>query len=94
MPAFTDEDLQVYYQIARQTSVILQNISLLNETPPPAGGEPAGDFSRQLRGLDSERIVRACSKAQACLVRHMQVWYWSGMNTPEFDSSRFRLCGQ
>jgi GAF domain-containing protein len=27
LPVFTDEDRQVYYQIARQTSVILQNIS-------------------------------------------------------------------
>ena len=32
IPAFTDEDRQVYFQISRQTSVILQNISLLNET--------------------------------------------------------------
>ena len=60
MPAFTDEDLQVYYQIARQTSVILQNISLLNETRRRLQEvNLLLDFSRQLRGLDSERIVRA-----------------------------------
>jgi len=60
MPAFTDEDLQVYHQIARQTSVILQNISLLNETRRRLQEvNLLLDFSRQLRGLDSERIVRA-----------------------------------
>jgi GAF domain-containing protein/nitrogen-specific signal transduction histidine kinase len=60
MPSFTDEDLQVYYQIARQTSVILQNISLLNETRRRLQEvNLLLDFSRQLRGLDSERIVRA-----------------------------------
>jgi GAF domain-containing protein/anti-sigma regulatory factor (Ser/Thr protein kinase) len=60
MPPFTDEDLQVYYQIARQTSVILQNISLLNETRKRLQEvNLLLDFSRQLRGMDSDRIVRA-----------------------------------
>ena len=60
MPAFTEEDLQVYHQIARQTSVILQNISLLNETRRRLQEvNLLLDFSRQLRGLDSEQIVRA-----------------------------------
>jgi PAS domain S-box-containing protein len=60
MPAFTDEDLQVYHQIARQTSVILQNISLLNETRRRLQEvNLLLDFSRQLRGLDSDQIVRA-----------------------------------
>ncbi|HMD81894.1 MAG TPA: GAF domain-containing protein, partial [Anaerolineales bacterium] len=60
MPAFTDEDLQVYHQIARQTSVILQNISLLNETRRRLQEvNLLLDFSRQLRGLDAERIVKA-----------------------------------
>jgi GAF domain-containing protein/nitrogen-specific signal transduction histidine kinase len=60
MPVFTDEDLQVYHQIARQTSVILQNISLLNETRRRLQEvNLLLDFSRQLRGLDSDRIVRA-----------------------------------
>lgn len=57
---FTVEDLQVYHQIARQTSVILQNISLLNETRRRLQEvNLLLDFSRQLRGLDSEQIVRA-----------------------------------
>ena len=60
MPSFTEEDLQVYHQIARQTSVILQNISLLNETRQRLQEvNLLLDFSRQIRGLDSERIVRA-----------------------------------
>ena len=60
LPEFTDEDLQVYHQIARQTSVILQNISLLNETRRRLQEvNLLLDFSRQLRGLDSEHIVRA-----------------------------------
>ncbi len=60
MPAFTAEDLQVYHQIARQTSVILQNLSLLNETRRRLQEvNLLLDFSRQLRGLDSDRIVRA-----------------------------------
>jgi PAS domain S-box-containing protein len=60
MPPFTDEDLQVYHQIARQTSVILQNISLLNETRRRLQEvNLLLDFSRQLRGLDSDHIVQA-----------------------------------
>ena len=60
MPTFTDEDLQVYHQIARQTSVILQNISLLNETRRRLQEvNLLLDFSRQLRGLDSDQIVQA-----------------------------------
>lgn len=60
LPEFTDEDLQVYHQIARQTSVILQNISLLNETRRRLQEvNLLLDFSRQLRGLDADHIVRA-----------------------------------
>ena len=60
LPAFTTEDFQVYHQISRQTSVILQNISLLNETRRRLQEvNLLLDFSRQLRGLDSDRIVRS-----------------------------------
>ena len=60
MPSFTDEDIQVYHQISRQTSVILQNISLLNETRRRLQEvNLLLDFSRQLRGLDSDRIVKS-----------------------------------
>ncbi|MEO8356666.1 MAG: GAF domain-containing protein [Chloroflexota bacterium] len=60
LPTFTAEDLQVYHQIARQTSVILQNISLLNETRRRLQEvNLLLDFSRQLRGLNSDQIVYA-----------------------------------
>ena len=57
---FTDEDRQVYYQISRQTSVILQNISLLNETRRRLQEvDLLLDFSRQISGLPPEGIVKA-----------------------------------
>jgi GAF domain-containing protein len=60
MPAFTEEDSQVYYQISRQTSVVLQNISLLNETRRRLQEvNLLLDFSRRLGGLDPENIVKA-----------------------------------
>ncbi|HEX6269666.1 MAG TPA: GAF domain-containing protein [Anaerolineales bacterium] len=60
MATFIDEDRQVYHQIARQTSVILQNLSLLTETRRRLQEvNLLLDFSRQLRGLDSDQIVRA-----------------------------------
>ena len=60
LPPFTDEDQQVYYQIARQTSLILQNISLLNETRRRLQEvDLLLDFSRQISGLPPEEIVNA-----------------------------------
>ncbi len=60
MPALTDEDRQVYYQIARQTGVVLQNISLLGETRRRLQEvDLLLDFSRQLSGLNPDNIVRA-----------------------------------
>ncbi len=76
LPAFTTEDLQVYYQIARQTSVILQNISLLNETRRRLQEvNLLLDFSRQLRGLDADHIVRSLleSARRALSVAHAGV---------------------
>src|SRR6185436_13691048 len=76
LPAFTPEDLQVYHQIARQTSVILQNISLLNETRRRLQEvNLLLDFSRQLRGLDADRIVRSLleSARRALSVAHAGV---------------------
>ena len=96
MPAFTDEDLQVYYQIARQTSVILQNISLLNETRRRLQEvNLLLDFSRQLRGLDSERIVRALleSARRALYAAHAGVvLIWDEHAGQLVAESRFRLC--
>jgi GAF domain-containing protein len=60
LPAFTDEDRQVYYQIARQTSVILQNISLLSETRRRLQEvDLLLDFSRQISGLTPNEIIKA-----------------------------------
>ncbi len=60
MPALTAEDRQVYYQITRQASVILQNISLLSETRRRLQEvNLLLDFSRQLSGLDPESVVRS-----------------------------------
>ncbi|HXD10121.1 MAG TPA: GAF domain-containing protein [Anaerolineales bacterium] len=73
LATFTSEDLQVYHQIARQTSVILQNISLLNETRRRLQEvNLLLDFSRQLRGLDADHIVRALldSARRALSVAH------------------------
>jgi GAF domain-containing protein/nitrogen-specific signal transduction histidine kinase len=60
MPSFTDEDRQVYMQISQQTSLILQNISLLNQTRRRLDEvNLLLDFSRQLSGMDPEAIVRS-----------------------------------
>lgn len=60
MPGLTDEDRQVYYQIARQAGVVLQNMSLLGETRRRLQEvDLLLDFSRQLSGLNPDTIVRA-----------------------------------
>ncbi len=60
LTAFTDEDRQVYYQISRQTSVILQNISLLNETRRRLQEvNLLLEFSQHLSGLSPEEILRS-----------------------------------
>ena len=60
MPALTDEDRQVYFQISRQVSIILQNISLLTETRRRLREvNLLLDFSRQLSGLDPDNIIKA-----------------------------------
>ena len=76
LPSFTDEDFQVYHQVAGQTSVILQNISLLNETRRRLQEvNLLLDFSRQLRGLDTDRIVTSLleSARKALPVAHAGV---------------------
>lgn len=60
MPAMSAEDRQVYFQISRQVSIILQNISLLNETRQRL--EEVNlllDFSRQLSGLNPRQILES-----------------------------------
>ncbi|HEX8992372.1 MAG TPA: GAF domain-containing protein [Anaerolineales bacterium] len=60
LSAITEEDRQVYFQISRQASVVLQNISLLNETRRRLQEvNLLLEFSRRLGGLDPSQIVRA-----------------------------------
>ncbi len=60
LPAFTDEDRTVFEQIARQASVVLQNISLLAGIRSRLHEvNVLLDFSRRLTGLDSLEIVAA-----------------------------------
>jgi len=60
MPALSAEDHQVYFQISRQISIILQNISLLNETRQRLQEvNLLLDFSRRLSGLNPQEILRS-----------------------------------
>lgn len=60
MSALSSEDRQVYFQISRQISIILQNISLLNETRQRLQEvNLLLDFSRQLSGLNPQEILRS-----------------------------------
>lgn len=71
MPEFTDEDRQVYFQIAQQTSLILQNISLLNQTRRRL--EEVNlllDFSRQLSNLDPDGMLKALLESSRRVLQH------------------------
>ncbi len=60
MTNLTEEDRQVYFQIARQVSIILENIRLLTETRRRLREvNLLLDFSRQLSGLGTESIIKA-----------------------------------
>ncbi|MFZ5878262.1 MAG: GAF domain-containing protein [Chloroflexota bacterium] len=60
LPAFTDEDRQVFFQISRQTSVILQNIHLLNETSRRLQEvDLLLDFSRRIAGLAPDEMLKS-----------------------------------
>jgi len=73
LPVLSEEDRQVYLQISRQASVVLQNISLLNETRRRLHEvNILLEFSRQLSGLDPGQIVEALlqSARHALAVAH------------------------
>ncbi len=84
MPALSEEDYQVYHQIARQTSVVLQNISLLNETRRRLQEvNLLLEFSRRLSGLDPLQIVEALleSGRRVLSAAHAGVvLLWNGQN--------------
>ena len=71
MPAFTVEDNQVYLQIAQQTSLILQNISLLNQTRRRL--EEVNlllDFSHQLSGMNPEAVIKSLLDSSRRVIQH------------------------
>lgn len=71
MPAFTDEDRKVYTQISQQTSLILQNISLLTQTRRRLDEvNLLLDFSRQLSGMDADAVVRALLDSSRRVIQH------------------------
>ncbi len=60
MPPLSQDDRQVYFQISKQLSIILQNIGLLSETRQRL--EEVNlllDFSRRLSGLNPSEILQA-----------------------------------
>jgi PAS domain S-box-containing protein len=60
MPALSTEDRQVYSQVSKQVSVILQNINLLTETRQRLQEvNLLLDFSRHLSGLNSREILKS-----------------------------------
>ncbi|MEI7846230.1 MAG: GAF domain-containing protein, partial [Chloroflexota bacterium] len=60
MPTLSDEDRQVYNQAGRQISIILQNISLLNETRQRLQEvNLLLDFNRRLNGLNPHEIMKS-----------------------------------
>jgi hypothetical protein len=71
MPDFTDEDIKVYLQISQQTSLILQNISLLNQTRRRLDEvNLLLDFSRQLSAMDPDAIVKSLLDSSIRVLQH------------------------
>jgi len=84
MPVFTDEDRQVYLQISQQTSLILQNISLLNQTRRRLDEvNLLLDFSRQLSGLDPDAMVNSLLESSRRVIQNAHagaVLVWNRQN--------------
>ena len=94
MPSFTDEDHQVYMQISQQTSLILQNISLLNQTRRRLDEvNLLLDFSRQLSGMDTDAIIKSLLDNSAESPTCSCVWslIWNPKRNT-YSASRIRLC--
>jgi len=84
MPGLTAEDRLVYFQISKQISIILQNISLLNETRQRL--EEVNlllDFSRQLSGLNPGEILKSLLESALRVVTPAHagvVFLWEARN--------------
>ncbi|KAA0284617.1 MAG: GAF domain-containing protein [Chloroflexi bacterium] len=71
MPSFTEEDRHVYTQISQQTSVILQNIHLLNQTRRRLDEvNLLLEFSRGLAGMDADAVVRSLLQSARRVIPH------------------------
>ncbi len=71
MPSFTEEDRHVYTQISQQTSVILQNIHLLNQTRRRLDEvNLLLEFSRELSGLDANTVVKSLLESARRVIPH------------------------
>jgi GAF domain-containing protein/nitrogen-specific signal transduction histidine kinase len=84
IPTFTDEDRQVYFQISQQTSLILQNISLLNQTRRRLDEvNLLLDFSRQLSGLNPDAMVSSLLDSARRVIQNAHagaVFIWNPLN--------------
>ncbi|MCZ2126816.1 MAG: GAF domain-containing protein [Anaerolineales bacterium] len=71
LPSFTDEDRHVYFQIYQQASVILQNISLLNQTRRRLDEvNLLLEFSRDLSGMDADAVVNSLLASARRVIPH------------------------
>jgi len=71
LTSFTEEDYQVYLQISQQTSLILQNISLLNQTRRRLDEvNLLLDFSRKLSGMDTDAIIKSLLDSSRRVLQH------------------------
>ncbi|MCE9645618.1 MAG: GAF domain-containing protein [Chloroflexi bacterium] len=69
--SFTEEDYQVYLQISQQTSLILQNISLLNQTRRRLDEvNLLLDFSRKLSAMDTDAIIKSLLESSRRVLPH------------------------
>jgi hypothetical protein len=91
MPSFTDEDHQVYMQISQQTSLILQNISLLNQTRRRLDEvNLLLDFSHQLSGMDADAVVKSLLESSRRVIQHAHAGRGLGMESKYGDARSAR----
>ena len=98
MPAFAPADRQVYFQISRQVSIILQNLKLLNETRKRLQEvNLLLDFSRQLSGLGPDSILNALLESALRVITSAHagtVMVWNDTDERLEPARRVQLCRQ
>lgn len=84
IPALSDEDRQVYSQVSKQVSIILQNINLLTETRQRLQEvNLLLDFSRHLTGLNPHDILKSLLESALHVVSPAHagvVFTWEPLN--------------